>query len=199
MMSIIRYSLFAIAVLLTSCKDTTSIQRDFVSNRDTCRAKANSFLGIYIQPYSGYYVNPKDQKSAENQIYCECMKEYEWQAFGCPKPAKPGDTPKPAAVVDAKPAHTPAPAPVIIPPIPAPIVIQQTQQQPAPQVVQQQIIVPQQQPAQINIVAPPPVVNNVPLEVAKPVYIDPREKKDTDNATPKPSEDQQLIKLLGTP
>lgn len=113
------------ALVLAGCSDNTSIQKTFISDRDRCRAKGENFMGIYFPLAQGpsYYVNPKDQKTLSNQIYCECMKDSEWTAYGCPKPKKDADAApaKPATPVVPVPAATP----VTAVPAPAPAAQQQ--------------------------------------------------------------------------
>ena len=82
--------------LLASCSsEYSSVQKQFVSDRRRCNSKAEDVSDVYFSEGK----NPvKDKKTITAAAFCECMKDKDWQLYGCPKPKK-AETEIPKTVV----------------------------------------------------------------------------------------------------
>src|SRR5579871_4587156 len=98
--------------LLPSCIDITQVQKGYVADRDECRGQAENKMGMYTQPES-YPINNKERNNALLFLFCECMKEHDWNVVGC----KTAKAPAVAAAAPAVPAapYTPPPGFALVP------------------------------------------------------------------------------------
>ncbi len=113
-----RLVLLCLALCAAGCRDITSVQLGYISDRDKCRARSEENMAVYAQPTS-YPMSEKDKNSTLLVLFCECMKERDWKVAGCPKPkekdkdvaAKPVNQPNAPTVVivQAPPAATAPP------------------------------------------------------------------------------------------
>lgn len=119
--------IFAFAALLActaSCKDVTHIQTGYLSDRGDCRSRAEYGTSTYAGSSS---VSGKERSSMLLQLFCECMKEREWNVAGCKykdkdvAKAAPAQQQPTIVVVQSPPAAAavaPAPAPMAECPLP---------------------------------------------------------------------------------
>lgn len=119
--------LAALATLLlctSSCKDVTHIQTGYVSDRSDCRSRAEYSASSYAGSTS---ISGKERSNMLLQLFCECMKDRQWNVAGCKykeKEKEKDKAPTPQqptiVVVQAPPAAAAvaAPAPAAECPIP---------------------------------------------------------------------------------
>ncbi len=122
---LLRALAFAAALACTaSCKDVTHIQTGYISDRGDCRSRAEYSTGTYAGSTS---ISGKDRSNMLLQLFCECMKERDWNVAGCKfkdtavAKATPAQQQPTIVVVQAPPAAAavaPAAAPMAECPLP---------------------------------------------------------------------------------
>jgi hypothetical protein len=142
------------------CYDNTHIQRDYTSNRDECRAYAESHLAISAQPTT-YPMTDKEKNNSLLQLFSDCMKKHEWKVAG-PKKDK-DDKPKDDKAKDANATAAPAPTGVYTPPPGYALVPVQTQPATVPAVPAVAPVAPAAKPP-----APPMVTTVAPAPPPQP-------------------------------
>lgn len=117
---LIRALAFAAAIACTtSCKDVTHIQTGYISDRGDCRSRAEYGTSTYAGSSN---ISGKDRSNMLLQLFCECMKERDWNVAGCKfkdtavAKAAPAPQQPTIVVVQSPPAAAAvAPAPVAAP------------------------------------------------------------------------------------
>lgn len=118
------FAVVAALACTASCKDVTHIQTGYISDRGDCRSRAEYGTSTYAGStnFSG-----KDRSNMLLQLFCECMKDRDWNVAGCKykdkdvAKAAPVQQQPTIVVVQAPPTATtvaPAPAPMAECPLP---------------------------------------------------------------------------------
>ena len=114
-------ALAALLLCTASCKDVTHIQTGYLSDRGDCRSRAEDGTSTYA---GGTSVSGRERSSMLLQLFCECMKDREWNVAGCKYKDKdiaktvPVQQQPTIVVVQAPAAAVAAPAPVAECPLP---------------------------------------------------------------------------------
>lgn len=105
-------------LLISACKDVTQVQTTYISDHSDCQSRASHSVSSYAEGAGS--ISSKERASMQQQLFCECMKSYEWNVFGCKFKDKdiakaPAPTQPTVVVVQAPPAAAAvaAPAPVM--------------------------------------------------------------------------------------
>lgn len=173
--------LIGVSALMMGCLDQTSIQTDYVSERNNCQGDAESKINAYSDEIAADDVRAKNAKLVT--LFSDCMFARGWSVATPTREApKPGsDNPLEAARKAPDPSAQPAQAAPVqaAPAQPAPVYQPQTQpQQQAPiyyqqvpaTAPQQPLISPQQKIAP-NVQQQPPVYyQQVPTPAPAPIY-----------------------------